>query len=106
MDDASRLNQTSVTDVVNVPFDLDAAEAQLAELLARARQEGLRVSIAGARHSMGGHTIYPGGISINMLSLNQMELDPERGTLHVGSGALWSDIIPFLDERGWSVAAM
>ena len=55
---------------------------------------------------MGGHTIYPGGISINMLSLNQIELDPERGTLHVGSGALWSDIIPFLDERGWSVAFM
>ena len=106
VDDASRLNQTAVADVVHVPVDLDAAEEQLAILLERARQKGLRVSIAGARHSMGGHTIYPGGIAINMLPVNQMELDPERGMLHVGSGALWSDIIPFLDERGWSVAVM
>ncbi|MFP6669449.1 MAG: hypothetical protein VB876_19215, partial [Pirellulales bacterium] len=74
VNDASRLNQTAVADIVDVPIDLDRAEEQLAELLNRARREGLRVSIAGARHSMGGHTIYPGGISINMLPLNGMEL--------------------------------
>lgn len=106
VNDASRLNQTAVADVVDVPVDLARAEEQLTGLLKRARDEGLRVSIAGARHSMGGHTIYPGGISINMLQLNQMKLDPEREVLHVGSGALWTDIIPFLDERGRSVAVM
>ncbi|MBC8288685.1 MAG: FAD-binding oxidoreductase [Planctomycetes bacterium] len=106
VDDASRLNQTAVAEVIDVTIEIERAEDQLAELLARARREGLRVSIAGARHSMGGHTIYPDGISVNMLPLNQMELDLEREILHVGSGALWRDIIPHLDERGWSVAVM
>lgn len=106
INDASRLNQTAVAEIVDVPVEIDRAERQLAELLQRARRDGLRVSIAGARHSMGGHTIYPGGISINMLALNQMELDEERDILHVGAGALWSDIIPFLDQRGRSVSVM
>lgn len=106
IDDASRLNRTAIAEVVDVPVEIERAEEQLTELLARARRERRRVSVAGARHSMGGHTIYPGGISINMLPLNWMELDEERAILRVGSGALWSDIIPFLDERGWSVAVM
>lgn len=106
IDDASRLNQTAVAEVIDVPVEVDRAEEQLAELLARAQREGLRVSIAGARHSMGGHTIYPSGISINMLPHNEMTLDEDREVLLVGAGALWSDIIPFLDERGRSVAVM
>lgn len=106
IDDASRLNQTPVVEVVNVHMEIDRAEEQLAELLQRAQREGLRVSIAGNRHSMGGHTIYPGGLSINMLPLNQMELDEDREILHVGAGALWSDIIPFLDQRGRSISVM
>ncbi|MGZ0162974.1 MAG: FAD-binding oxidoreductase [Planctomycetales bacterium] len=106
VDDASRLNQTVVADVADVPIEMIRAEQELIELLTRARQEGLRVSVAGARHSMGGHTIYPGGLSINMLPLNQLELDPEREILRVGAGALWSEIIPFLDKRGWSIAVM
>ena len=106
INDASRLNRTPVAEVIDVPLEPDRAEEQLSELLSRARRDGLRVSIAGARHSMGGHTIYPGGISVNMLPHNQMTLEEEREILHVGAGALWSDIIPFLDKRGRSVAVM
>lgn len=106
VDDASRLNQTAIAEIVDIPAETDRAEKQLAELLRQARREGLRVSIAGARHSMGGHTIYPGGLSINMLPLKRMELDRERMILRVGSGALWSEIIPYLDGQGCSVAIM
>ena len=106
VDDASRLNRAPVSEVIDVPVEIDRAEEQLADLLARARRDGLRVSIAGARHSMGGHTIYPGGLSINMLPHNRLELDEEHEILHVGAGALWSDVIPFLDKRGRSVAVM
>lgn len=56
------------------------------------------MSIAGTRHSIGGHPIDPGGISINMLPLNQMRLDENREILRVGAGALWSDIIPFINQ--------
>ena len=106
VDDASRLNQTKVAEVWEIPVDGKDPEGQLAELLARARAEGRRVSIAGARHSMGGHTIYPGGIIVNMLSWNRMELDESRNILKVQAGAIWKDIIEYLDQRGRSVAVM
>lgn len=105
-DDASRLNQSRVREVYAIPEDAEEAEAQLSELLARANDEGLRVSIAGARHSMGGHTIAPDGIVINMRPLDGMKLDDERDILTVQSGALWADIIPFLDARGFSVGVL
>ena len=58
VDDASRMNETVIHDVVDVPVVIERAELQLQELLRTARAQGLEVSIAGARHSMGGHTIY------------------------------------------------
>ncbi len=106
VDDVSRMNKTKVSGVWDVPGDGLAAEEQLRELLRRARTAGLRVSIAGARHSMGGHTIYPGGIMINMLPFNRMKLDEERNILHVQAGARWSEIIPYLDKRGRSIEVM
>jgi len=105
-DDASRLNQTAVGEVWGVPVDADDPEGQIAGLLARATREGLRVSIAGAQHTMGGHTIYPGGIVLNMLPWNGMELDEEHDLLTVQAGALWKDVIAYLDQRGRSVSVM
>lgn len=106
VDDASRLNRTEVAEVWRVPVDAENPEEQLARLLARARAEGRRVSIAGARHSMGGHTIYPGGIVVDMLPWNRMQLDETRNVLTVQSGALWKDVLEYLDPRGRSVAVM
>jgi FAD/FMN-containing dehydrogenase len=106
VDDASRLNQTPVAEVVRAASDRAQAEAQIAQLLARAREQKLPVSIAGARHSMGGHTIYPGGIALDMTALNRMELDESKTLLHVQAGAKWSDVIPYLDARRCSVEVM
>jgi FAD/FMN-containing dehydrogenase len=95
-----------VAEVWPVPAEPAAAEEQLRDLLQRARRDKLRVSIAGARHSMGGHTIYPDGIVLDMLPLDHLELDRERRVLRAGAGARWSQIVPWLDERGYSVAIM
>src|SRR5689334_22848028 len=54
--DASRLNQTPIEEIWPIPAEPTDAQEQLKELLARARTQKLGVSIAGARHSMGGHT--------------------------------------------------
>jgi FAD/FMN-containing dehydrogenase len=106
LDDASRLNLTKVKEVVQVAQDRGAAEAQIAELLQRARERRLPVSIAGSRHTMGGHTIAPSGIVIDMRSFNHFELDEETNILHVQAGARWEQIIPYLDERGRSIEIM
>lgn len=106
VDDASRMNATHVAEVWPVPADMAAAEVQLATLLQRARQDGLRVAIAGARHTMGGHTIYPDGVVLDMLPLMGMLLDEDRNLLRVEAGAAWADVIAYLDKRGRSVAVM
>ncbi|HLA64321.1 MAG TPA: FAD-binding oxidoreductase, partial [Rhodothermales bacterium] len=105
-DDVSRLNATRVLEVWAVPADAAEAERQLIALLQRAREQGLPVSIAGARHSMGGHTIAPDGIVINMLPFRGMTLSADGRVLTVQSGALWAEVIPFLNARGRSVGVM
>ena len=105
-DDASRLNANTPHEVVAVASDPTEAERQLVALLQRAADQDLRISISGAHHSMGGHTIYPDGIVLDMLPFNAMSLDEERQMLTVGSGARWSQVIPYLDVHGLAVAIM
>jgi FAD/FMN-containing dehydrogenase len=105
-DDVSRLNKTQIAETWDIPSDPDRAEKQLRELLLRAQASHLQVSIAGARHSMGGQTIYPGGIEINMLPYKGMELDQEQNLLHVQAGAKWADIIPYLEQYDRAIEVM
>jgi hypothetical protein len=104
--DASHLNKTAVDSIVKVAAEPEAAIKQLAALVQTAAAAGKKISIAGAQHSMGGHTIYPDGLLIDMKSFNWMQLDSMRNLLTVGSGALWSSVIPYLDRYGRSVAVM
>jgi FAD/FMN-containing dehydrogenase len=105
-DDISRLNATAIHEAWNVPSDEDTAQSALSEVIKQAGNAGMHVSIAGARHSMGGQTISPGGIRVNMLPLKWMELDENSDVLHVAAGALWADVIPYLDRHGRSVEVM
>lgn len=104
--DASHLNETAVDTVIKVAAEPGSVIVQLAALIKTASASGKKISIAGAQHSMGGHTIYPGGMLIDMKSFDWMSLDSAGNILTVGSGARWSQIIPYLDRYGKSVAVM
>ncbi len=106
VDDASRMNMTAVAEAVEVSADPVEAEQQLVALLARCRAEGLKVAIAGARHTMGGHTIYPGGVVIDMETFNRFSLDESTDVLHAQAGARWDQIVPYLNHRGRSIRIM
>ena len=106
LDDASRMEATPVAEIWSVSPDPDSALEEIRQLLARAARDRIVISIAGSRHTMGGHTLYPGGIVLDMRSFRQLELDEKRRILRVGAGARWAEIIPFLDERGLSIAIM
>ena len=109
VDDASRMNQVEMGETVTLATlaaDRGAAERELIDLVDRANRDGLRISIAGARHTMGGHTIYPGGIALDMRGFNHMELDGPARILRVGAGAVWSEVIEHLDTHGLSVGVM
>ncbi|MEO5958867.1 MAG: FAD-binding oxidoreductase, partial [Opitutaceae bacterium] len=83
-----------------------AAEETLRTLLAQAAREERKVTIAGTRHSMGGHTLYPGGLSIDLRNFDTLTLDTNHRLLRAGAGARWTDVIRYLDARGYSVAVM
>lgn len=104
--DASRLTASQPKEVVTIASEPAAAEKQIAALIQRAASEGRRISIAGARHSMGGHTLSPGSLTLDMLPFRHMALDEKNRVLTVGAGARWSEIVPFLDAHGLAVAVM
>lgn len=104
--DASKMNQIKIDSTVQIASLAAEAENQLTHLVRYAIKEQKKISIAGARHSMGAHTIYPGGVVLNMKGFNQMKLDTTTNILTVGSGATWAEVIPFLDKYKRSVAVM
>jgi FAD/FMN-containing dehydrogenase len=105
-DDISRLNATVIQKAWDVPSEESTAQSALRELLKHAGSSGMHVSIAGARHSMGGQTIAPGGVRVNILPLKSMALHERTNLLHVDAGALWADVIPYLDSHGRSIEVM
>ena len=88
------------------PVPADHFERELVELVERARQEGLALSVAGAGHSEVGHTSYPGGVVIDMLPHRALELDADRNLLRVQAGARWREVLEVLDREGLSVEIM
>jgi FAD/FMN-containing dehydrogenase len=105
-DDASHLNRTRVAEIVDVSPDDRIALQQIRQAIARARAEHRAISIAGFRHTMGGHTIAGDGIVLNMLRHDHAQFDRRTNRIHVGAGATWDLIIPYLDRFGRSVAIM
>lgn len=106
IDDASRLNETRVREIWKIPPTPSEAEAQLRLLLEKAKSENLKISMAGARHTMGGHVIAAGGIVIDTLPYHELSLDEDKGILHAHGGSCWKEIVPFLNERGFSPQIM
>lgn len=105
VDDASRLNSTPMN-IMQISDDFLTAKTQLQNALKNAQIQGKKVTIAGARHTMGGQTTYSNGISLDMSQFKQMLLNAKADILTVQSGATWLDVIPYLNEKGYSVSVM
>ncbi|HEX2870108.1 MAG TPA: FAD-binding oxidoreductase [Polyangiaceae bacterium] len=103
--DASYL-ATGNSQLVRPTGSTDDVESQLRAALGLARERGLRVSIAGARHSMGGHTRSTNGIQLDLSGLNAMRLEPTGDVVSVQSGARFWQLLRFLDQHGASVRVM
>lgn len=100
VNDASCLNKTVVHGVVGVQRVEDIEEA-----LAYAKTHGLKVAIAGVRHSMGGQAFAQNAVVLDMRKFNHMTFDEQEKLLTVQSGATWHEIQNFLHPR-FAVKAM
>lgn len=101
INDASCMNRTPVAAITRPDSVRD-----LREVLAFAAVEGLRVTAAGARHSMGGQAFTRNGLVIDMRGFADLSIDEGRRTLTAGAGATWAEVLRFLNPRELSVSSM
>jgi len=100
--DVARLAPARVARVEHV-----RAVEQLQAVLRDARQRGLKVSIAGSRHSQGGHTYSAGGVRLDMRGFNHvLDIDSATRTITVESGATWDEVQRALAPHRLAVKVM
>src|SRR5882672_2179516 len=100
--DVARIESAAVRGVVR-PRRVE----ELVALLKEAREQGLKVSISGSRHSQGGHILYDGALVIDMRDFDEvLALDPERKVIRVETGATWDDVQRYVAPRGLAVKVM
>lgn len=105
--DAGGFSHGSPGQVVEVEENVAAAEKQLSELVLKCAAEGKKIAIAGAKHSMGGHTMTDGGVVVDMLKLAPKPvLNEAKDEVTVGAGTRWFEVIEFLRPQGLAVAVM
>ena len=87
INDASCLNRTPIEGIVQV-----RTEADIANALQFARENGRKVALAGVRHSMGGQAFAKDAVILDLRAFNAISLDANAMTMTVQSGATWHDI--------------
>ena len=100
VNDVSCLSRTPVAGVVQIRDEADVTAA-----LKYAAAQRLKVSMAGARHSMGGHAFARGGMVLDMTGFKALTLNEAERTIIVESGATWHDIQNAIHPR-YAVKAM
>jgi FAD/FMN-containing dehydrogenase len=101
INDASCLNKTAVYGIAAISSVDDIRNA-----LRFARENNLKVTTAGQRHSMGGQSFTKDGLVLDMRRFKQLNLDKAHKILNVQAGATWAQIQRLLDQHGLAVKAM
>ncbi|MBM6617393.1 FAD-binding oxidoreductase [Bacillus suaedaesalsae] len=102
MTDVSQLMPVKVEKVVK-----GKEEQSILQVIKEANENGKKVSIAGKRHSMGGHTYYKDSIVLDMTTYNDiLDFNLDKKTITVQSGATWNDIQQYVNPYGLAVKVM
>lgn len=109
--DFSRLTRAQPAATIIPDRDPVRAIEQLRDLVRKTSSQHGKITIAGSRHSMGGHTLLDGSLCIDMRCDAFRRIDSvitrdSSPVVHVGAGATWHELLTALDREGWSVAVM
>ena len=102
LDDVSRLNQTKVNRIIRVQKTSDIHAG-----IAYAIKHKHKLTIAGKRHSQGGHIVYKDGVVLDMSSFDQvLSIDPQKRAITVQSGISWAQIQEVVNPYQLAVKVM
>ena len=102
INDISKLNPTYVKDIMPARHVDSLQKAVL-----KAQEMGLKISISGRRHSLGGHAFYPDAVVLDMTYFNQiLNLDIENKVITVQSGVSWEQIQEHINPHNLSIKSM
>jgi FAD/FMN-containing dehydrogenase len=79
------------------------ADVEVADALLRARDKGADVAVRGGGHSMQGHSMSDGGVTIDLSAINQVEVDAQGRRSRVGGGALLGDVARATGPHGLAI---
>lgn len=100
--DYSRLHPVKVKRIVK-----GRETEQLVQVVRDAAAQGLKISIAGQRHSQGGHTYYKDAVVVDMTAFNRvLDVDVAARTVTVQAGATWFDVQRSIQPYGLAVRTM
>lgn len=100
--DYSRLHPVKVKRIVK-----GRETEQLVQVVRDAAAQGLKIAIAGQRHSQGGHTYYKDAVVVDMTAFNRvLAVDAVARTVTVQAGATWADVQRSIQPYGLAVRTM
>lgn len=102
INDFSQLSKTTVSDIC---YPKTSAEIQ--EIVARAKRDGKKISVAGKRHSQGGHAFYADAVVIDTSNFNKiLRLDARNKIITVQTGATWEQIQEYINPHKLALKVM
>lgn len=77
--------------------------ADVSRSITFARRFGLKLSVKGGGHSIGGHSVNNGGLVIDMRRMNNIRVDAENRTAWAQSGAVAREFLAAVEPYGLAV---
>ena len=100
--DVSRLFPAHVKEIVQ-----GQEEEALVTAVKMAKEKDLKISIAGSRHSQGGHAFYRDSVWLDMSEFDEvLHFDENERTITVQSGITWKKIQDYINPYGLSIKVM
>src|SRR5829696_9071666 len=78
-------------------------EAEVAAVLLRARAREVDIAVRGGGHSMQGHSMSDGGVTIDLSAMNHVDIDAQARRARVGGGALLGDVARTTGPHGLAI---